>query len=238
MERLMLSLVLLLPCCHFPAFAATRAFGNVPMEVERPQPDSLQEYQILYNGRVWKNLYYRVAGDQFLFSSEFLPASLSVQGRTFDNIRLKYDLYQDEILMPFGPGRALQLNREMVEGFFITFQGKIYQFLRMPEDGSEGLKGYVRVLYSGESALYVKYTKKINRPGIENHPDIFYQITRVYLVRDHQVRLIARTGDLFNVFGEKRKLIRDFMKKNSIRLSVKEPESLIPVIRYCDSLKP
>jgi len=238
MERLILSLVFLLPCCHFPVFSATCAFGNAPIETERRQPDTLQAYQILYNGREWKNLYYRVAGDQFLFSTEFLPASLSVQGRTFGNIRLKYDLYQDEIIIPFGPGRALQLNREMVEGFFITFQGKTYQFLRMPEDGPEELKGYVRVLYPGESALYVKYKKKINRPGIENHPDIFYQITRIYLVRNDQVLLIARKGDLFKVFGEKRMLIHDFMKKNSIQLSVKEPESLIPVLRYFDSLKP
>lgn len=238
MERLIFSLVFLLTCCHFPAFSANCAFGNVPLATERPQPDTLQAYQILYNGREWKNLYYRVEGDQFLFSGEFLPASLSVQGRTFGNIRLKYDLYLDEILMPFGPGRALQLNREMVEGFIITFQGKTYQFLRIPEDGPEELKGYVRVLYPGESALYAKYKKKINRPGIENHPDIFYQITRIYLVRDDQVLPIVRKGDLFSVFGKKRTLVRDFIKKNSLRLSVKEPESLIPVLRYFDSLKP
>lgn len=236
MERLILSLAFLLSCCHFPAFSSTCAFDNVPMGAERPQTDTLQEYQILYNGREWKNLFYRVAGDQFLFSNNFLPASLSVQGRTFNNIRLKYDLYQDEIIIPFGPGKALQLNRELVEGFFITSQGKSYQFITMPEDGPEELKGYVRVLYSGKSALYVKYIKKINRPGIENHPDIFYQITRVYLVQDDLVRLIAGKGDLFNAFGEKRKLIRDFMKKNPMRISVKEPESLIPVIRFCDGL--
>jgi len=238
MKSCILSLILLLPCCHFPAFSATCAFGNGPGSAERPQPDTLQAYQILYNGRVWKNLYYRVEGDQFLFSGEFLPASLSIQGRTFGNIRLKYDLYQDEIIMPFGPGRALQLNREMVEGFCISFQGKTYQFLRIPEDGPEELKGYVRVLYPGESALYVKYTKKINRPGIENHPDIFYQIARIYLVQEDEVSLIASKGDLFKAFHEKKMLVRDYMKKNSIRISVKEPESLIPVLRYFDGLKP
>ncbi len=236
MKSLILSFVFLLPCNHFHASSATCVSGNGTYRTGGPQPDTLAAYQVLYNGREWKNLYYRVEGDQFLFSGEFLPASVAIQGRTFDNIRLRYDLYQDEVLMPFGPGRVLQLNKEMVERFAITFQGKNHHFIRMPEDGPEGLKGYVQVLYDGKSALYVKYIKKIDRPSVENKPDVFYLITRLYFEKDGQVRLIARKGDLFNALKERKTLIREFMKENSVRPSVKDPESFLPVIGFYDSL--
>ena len=39
------------------------------------------DIQLLYNGRAWRNLYYKIRGDQFLFSTEFLPGSVTVEGK-------------------------------------------------------------------------------------------------------------------------------------------------------------
>ena len=208
--------------------------GSTPVNLNNR--DTLKDNQILYNGRIWKNLYYMVQGDQFLFSTMFLPGSLTIRGKSFENISIMYDLYKDEILTPVSPGIMLQLNKEMVDSFSIIFQNKTYHFTRFPEDSLEGLKGYVNLLYRGKISLYIKYSKKIDRQKTEGENDKFYLITRIYLMKDNKVSLINGKSDLFKVFIEDKAQIKDFIKRNRLLVSKNEPESFIPVIKYYDSI--
>jgi hypothetical protein len=199
-------------------------------------PDTLYDNQILYNGRIWKDLYYRLEGDQFLTTGEFLPGSLTMNGRTFNNLDIRYDIYKDEILTPFDRGEILQLNKEMVDSFSFSFKNITWRFARIPEEGTEKLKGYVQVIYSGKSALYVKHTKKIDRPAVENKPDRFVLSSRIYFVKDSSEYLISNKRDLFKALGKDNEQVKDFIKKNKSVISFQRPESFIPVIRYHDSL--
>ena len=198
--------------------------------------DSIKENQVLYNGRLWRNIYYLVQDDQFLFSKEFLPGSLSVRGQTFTNIPLKYDLFADEILTPVDPGGILQLNKEMVDSFSISFQNKTYQFIKLQEDSLKGSQRYFNVLYKGRTGLYLKYTKKIGKLAVEGKYDKFYQLIRISFVKDNIVYPIRRKSDLLKVLIEDKALIKSFIKKNKLDITEKNPESFIPVIRYYDSL--
>ena len=72
--------------------------------------DTIRENQILYNGKVWRNLYTNVKGDQFLFANTYLPGSVSMNGKTFKDLNIKYDIYNDEIIIPKNNGLILQLN--------------------------------------------------------------------------------------------------------------------------------
>lgn len=200
------------------------------------QPDTFRENQILYNGRIWRNINYMVENDQFLFTATFLPGSLAINGKTFVNRSIKYDIYNDEILTPIEAGKILQLNKEMVDSFSVSFQNRTYHFVRLPENSPEGLKGYVHVLYKGETALYIKYVKKIDRPSVEHKRDKFYQINRVYFVKDTKAHLINNKKDLLGVLKGNKVQIRDFVRMNRLRISKTKPESFIPVIRYCDSI--
>jgi hypothetical protein len=177
-----------------------------------------------------------VEGNQFLFSGEFLPGTATMDGKKFTGISLKYDLYNDEILTPVSPGVILQLNKELVDSFSFVYLQKVYRFKRMPEDGAAGQQGYVRVIHDGETGLYVKLQKKINRPGQENKRDVFYQQSRVYLMKGREIYPISRKHDLYKALHEDKTALKEFIKVNKIMISEKEPESFVPVIRYYDSL--
>ena len=198
--------------------------------------DTIPENQILYNGRIWRSFNYGAEGNQFLFSGMFLPGSLTMRGKTFTDVGIKYDIYKDELLTPVNTGGILQLNKEMVDSFSILFKNKTYRFTRMPEDSSKVLQGYVNVVYKGKTSLFVKYNKKIERTAVEGKTDKFYQISRIYFVKDNIIHLITNTGDLFRVLNEYKTQIKDFIKKDQLEISKKEPESYIPVIRYYDSI--
>ena len=83
------------------------------------------DIQILYNGRAWRNLYYKIKGDQFLFSPEFLPGSVTIEGKTFSNLQLKYDIYNDELIIITDNGIILQLNKEMIDLFSMIFDNNL-----------------------------------------------------------------------------------------------------------------
>jgi hypothetical protein len=208
--------------------------GQFPIEINHQ--DTLRENQVLYNGRIWRNLYFLVQGDQFLFSKEFLPGSVSISGKTFTNIDLKYDIFKDEILTPSDTGGILQLNKELVDSFAFSFQYKIYRFIRIKDDSLKRTARYFNVLYKGKTALYEEYNKKIEKQAVEGMYDKFYQVSRVYFVKKNKFYMITRKNDLLKILDDEKEQINNFIKKSKLKVSEKTPESFIPVIRYYDCI--
>ena len=125
-----------------------------------------------------------VEEDQFLFSKEFLPGDVIMRGRTYSDVMILYDIFNDEILTPYKPVGILQLNREMVDSFSLLFRNKRYRFIKMNDNTNPDLKGYFNVLYSGKTTLYVKYSKKIEKLEAKGENNKFYQLTHIYLEKD------------------------------------------------------
>jgi hypothetical protein len=200
------------------------------------QEDPLKEDQILFNGKLWFNHYYHVRGDQFFLSKSYLPGSLTINGKFYKNIGIIYDIYNDEIIIKTNLGNLLQLNKEMVDSFTL-FSGNIKnRFINIREDSLLGVKGYVNVMYSGKSGLLVKYKKEIELQAVDDKYDLFFQTYKIYLVKDGIAHQINNKNDILNVLDEKKAQIKDFVKRNKIKVSKKDPQSFIPVIKYYDTL--
>lgn len=200
------------------------------------QQDTLIDNQNLFNGRIWRNLYSQFEGNQFLFSDEFLSGSLTINGKRFTDVLLKYDICNDEILTPADPGGILQLNKERVDSFSLLFQDRIYKFIKMQFDSVKGSKNYYNVLYKGKTALYLKFTKKIDKLTVGGENEKFYQFSRIYFIKNNVVFLINNKGDMIKALIDRKELIKSFIKKIRLSVSEKEPESFIPVIKYYENI--
>jgi hypothetical protein len=219
-----------------PGQISSLAFGD-SIPIKMIQQDPVRENQVLYNGKVWRNMFTNVRGDQFLFSKDYLPGSVTVNGKTFKNLNINYDIYNDEITTPKNNGAILQLNKEMVDSFSLVFEFKTFRFKNTDEDSIPGITGFVNVLYEGESALYVKYKKEIDLLAVDDKYDLFFQTHKIYFFKKGMVYQINGKSDLLKALEEDKARIKAFMKKNGIRVSKKEPGSFVPVIRYYDSLR-
>ena len=96
MNHLMRRIDILFFALFLSANSFSASYGNdkaIPLSLI--QGRDTVEIQILYNGRAWRNLYYKVKGDQFLFSNEFLSGTVTIDDRTFSNLNLRYDIYDD-----------------------------------------------------------------------------------------------------------------------------------------------
>ncbi len=199
--------------------------------------DTIKDNHILFNGRVWRNRYNRIMEDQFLYSKDFLQSSVTIGGKTFIEVPLRYDIYNDEISTPTNRGLIIQLNKEVIDSFSIYFQNSNHLFTKIQGDSLKELKGYVNVLYAGKSSLYVKYKKEIELLAVEKKYDRFFQTQKIYFVKDNIVNQISGKREFFKIIADNKKQVRAFIKKNGLSLTRKEPESFVPVIQYYDSLR-
>lgn len=219
---------------------ASGLFGSVTGKsvytINSSEQDTLKESQILYNGRLWRNQYYRIREDQFLFSKDFLPGSISISGKVFKNLEIRYDIYNDQIMIPTYHGTILQVNKEMVDSFSISFANTTYRFIRLNSDSIKGFTGYMNVLYKGKTALYVKFKKEIEFLAVERKYDMFYQTHRIFIVKNNIVYPVAGKVDLMKILKEDKVQIKLYIKKNKLLISKNRPESFIPVLGYFDSI--
>lgn len=199
------------------------------------QKDTIDR-QILYNGRVWRVLYKNVKGFEFLFTKDFLPGSVTIDGKTYNNLELKYDIYNDEILTANESGIILQLNKEMVEKFTLYYENKIFYFHNIRADSISNLQGYVNVIHDGKTAFYVKYKKDILLLADDNKNDIFSETFKTYLRKGNKIYPVGTKKDLTTALADKQPQVKAFIKKNKIQILKKMPGSFIPVLIYYDTL--
>lgn len=235
--KINISLIIIL----FTISSGTGLFGVNPGELinicsAMPEQDTVLERQLLYNGSVWTNGYHRIEGDQFLFSGFFIPGTISINGKAFKNVRMKYDIYSDEIISPVNSEVILQLNKEMVDSFTVSSGDKVYRFINIRNDTLKGFAGYVNLLYKGSSSFYVKYKKSITPSSTQKNDGSFIQNHMMYLVKDDLVHPVNGTRTLFRILNADKEQLRNFIKKNKLRISKKIPESYVPVIRFYDSI--
>jgi hypothetical protein len=197
--------------------------------------DTTKEDQILYNGKIWRNPYAQIRENQFLFSSDFLTGSVTIRGRVFDNVSLKYDIFKDELLTPSDPGGILQINKERVDSFSLIFENRKYLFVNL-RDSVFSATGYFNLMYKGQVAFYRKFIKKIDKLSVDGQSDRFYQFFRLYVQKDNELFPVNGKNDLIDIFKEQKLLIKTYLKKSGFDVSVKEPESFIPLIRYIESI--
>jgi hypothetical protein len=219
-----------------PGQISSSVFGY-SLTFEKIHQDPAGENQLLYNGKLWRNLFTNVRGDQFLFSNVYLPGSVTVNGKTYKKLNINYDIYNDEITIPKNNGAIIQLNKEMVDSFSLIFEFKTFRFKNTDADSLPGIRGYVNVLYDGESALYVKYKKEIDLLAVDDKYDLFFQTYKIYFIKKGIVYQLNGKKDLLKILQEDKTQLKAFMKKNGVKVSKKVPESFIPVIRYYDSLR-
>ena len=199
--------------------------------------DTPVEKQLLYNGKIWHNLYIRVNGDPFFLSGDFLSGNVFFNGREFRNLKIRYDICNDEVILYVNSQTIITLNKEMTNEFTIEFQKRLHHILNMGNDSASLLNGFVNVLYDGPTALFVKYIKKVDIQSLNRLNDEFYQQHRIYIRKDGAIVHVSGKRDLFKLLEDRKTEIRNYIKGNRFNLNVirKDPDSFIPVLQFYDS---
>jgi hypothetical protein len=210
---------------------------NRQIELLNSDKDSIPDRQLLINGRIWKSLYSGILGGEFLFSRNWLNGEVTINKVTFKNIPLKYDIYNDQLISMINPGTFVQLNKELIKGFVLSYENKKYVFENFGHESSNSLIEFGQTLYKGKISFILKHKKLIKILAVENKYDEFYEVQTMYLMKDGAYLRISGKNDLLNVLSDKSLQIKNFIRENKIKISKNDPYSFIPVIKFYDSLK-
>jgi hypothetical protein len=221
---------------QFPGAVTSGNICSAPAGYSYLSNEDSIENQILYNGRLWRNLYYRVVGNQFLFTDELLQGTVTIEGWLFENVLVKYDILEDELVARHPREVVGQLNKEKIDGFTIKFDNRVYDFLRIDDDSLNNPTGYVNVLLKGHVSLWIKYRKEVVMLGFEGRLDKFNQLQRIYLVKEGNAYPVKSKNDIIRLLSDRKQEINDFIRKNRLKITNKDPDSFIPVLKFYNEL--
>ena len=199
-------------------------------------PDTLDN-QILYNGKLWRNIYTKIKGDPFLFSDEFLTGTVTIGSKTFNQVDIKYDIYNDELITVSDKGFIIQVNKEIIDAFSFRWNEKDFIFRKMSSDSLKNTEGFVNVLAEGEVSLFVRYRKDITLLAVDNKYDQFNQVHRIYVTKNGEIRLVNSKKELLNLLNDRRQEIRSFIKSNNLNVARNNPESFRSVVEFYNDLQ-
>jgi hypothetical protein len=199
-------------------------------------PDTLDN-QILFNGKLWRNLYTRVKGDPFLFTDTFVPGTVTIGNKTFKKVDIKYDIYNDELIALSENGLILRLNKEVIEAFSFNWHERIYQFRKMGSDSLKNPNGFVNVLVDGDVSLLVKYKKEILYLAVDNRYDLFNQSHRIYVVKEGETFSVNSRKELLGLLNSRKQEIKSFINSKDLKVSKNNPDSFRSVIEYYNDLQ-
>lgn len=178
----------------------------------------------LFNGLRYKEAY-RTYGEKhkFYLTSNFLNGAITYDGQTYFDIQMKYDLYEDQIivnLISHSGNNILQLLDDKVEAFTINDHIFVKISDNQSMNSSEPLTGIFEVLYqSTDLFLYKKHKKNAKKHLTKAHVSYsFKSANQYYCYFNENYYQIKSKSDWIKVFPDRKKEIQSFYSKNKLLL--------------------
>jgi hypothetical protein len=227
--------MLLFLCINSYGSAAIEGYGSNPPVIAIE--DSIEK-QILFNGRLWKNQFTGIEGHQFLLSPFSLSGTVVIGNYKFDNVNLRYDILNDELLIQKDANIVVRMNREWISSFDIVFNGELLHFVNLETSSARKLKGYFHLSYDSGIKMYIRYSKDILSESFTNSYPRFNQKNTIFIFKNGEYHKINNMRALFSLLGDKeeQKAVKNFIRNENFRVTVKDPSSVRRVLEYYEKI--
>ncbi|MGK7393515.1 MAG: hypothetical protein ACNS62_03045 [Candidatus Cyclobacteriaceae bacterium M3_2C_046] len=192
--------------------------------------------------RTFNHAYEGVKGSPLLFEEWQKGDVTLVTGKLYENVDLKLDLYQNELISKSRTKQAIYLNRSQVDHFSIidpqTSQKHLYEKISFTNN-AKGLEPdqYLEVLFDNNQVKLLRYPQKIfvkaDYKGAYSAGrafDEFRYLDNFYLqLNDQSVHKIRSTRSLLKDLNDKG-LLKKFIKEND--LDTGQAEDLVVIMKY------
>jgi len=192
----------------------------------------------LYNGFVQNKYDPGIEGNAYLDDQNgWSTGSVDYDGETFEGVPMLYDLYTDQVVVLLdGNSLPYRLVKDKVKDFDLRRR----HFVRIP-DGEDGIMGgFYEELYGGKSQVVNKMEKKLtatnNTAGINRYFSPVDDYQRYYIKKGGKYYSISGLGSVLDVFNDKKKEIKKYIKDNRLRFNELRELNLVEIARYYDRL--
>ncbi len=191
----------------------------------------------LFNGIQYAQFPFSFADNAHPFFKDDKPGTASViyDNVLYENVQMQYDEVQDVVFMQ-DSSRRIQLLNQRVTAF--TLFGN--SFIRLVKDSANAVlvnTGFYNLLYSGSTRLLKKEEKMI-REDVSTGVIIRYieVMSHYYIDRNNTWYSIKSKNGLLDIFKDRKKDLRQFIKKNKLNYRKDRDNMLVKVTAYYDQL--
>jgi hypothetical protein len=217
----------------------------------------LNNYAFL-NGREYK-LYDIALGTSPLFASSFgLEGTIFVEGESFENVMLAYDIYKDKLIyitssQLFKDCNFIEINSAIVDSFFLKTEvsselhnivkKKQFHFIKVnfPKNiGNKMQNGYYEVAEIGEMKVYIQHKAiQISNQGAEAMQAGLYKYNHILnktLCINGTYYEINKKNKFLKLFPDKRKEINKMIKVFELRFNLLDKEQMVKILQFINSI--
>jgi hypothetical protein len=190
------------------------------------------------NGTVYLDPHTGARGHPFFLDGNWTSGSLVMDGRSYGQHSLKYDIYSGQLIYNFilesGPC-ALVLNKTGIDNF--TLDGHTFRRLNMiPGVVTPADAGYFEVITDGMAGFYIKWEKRYKQPTAQSPGEFVTHKDRYILNRGSFYRVNRRWG-LLRALGDRKKEIRAYIRERRLVIAPGHEEAVKEIVDYYNTLQ-
>jgi len=210
------------------------------MKAQNPQMspvsgDTAWYDQLLYSGVEWHPAMQMAAGNEFFLTSEALSGTVTIDGITFKDVRMKYDIFNDGIIVLWKTGSPIIIDSKKVDEFTVIYNGLPRRFVNLRET-YPGIRGFAEIMYQGTSSVLARHIKVVlKNPAGANYAE-FREETKYYLVLNGICSQVRNRSSFLDLMGEYEIPVRKFIRQKNLYLSNNSPQGFISAALFYDSL--
>ena len=194
--------------------------------------------QNLINGYQYINHYPKAKGHAYFGNNEFLPGRIIVNGKEYNNVYLKYDIYNQHILLKYknsyGGSNHLILHNHSIEEFEID--DKIFKKLQFPNTQTQ----FYQIIAENKITCLYSWAKKINTVSgtLESYYEYSDQSKKSYLVINGQLHNYKGNRSFLKLFSGNQKIkIKQYLNNRKIKLKKASDKTMKTLIDFCANLE-
>ncbi|HTK18602.1 MAG TPA: hypothetical protein VL442_03785 [Mucilaginibacter sp.] len=215
--------------------ADTSVYNAAVNNMIRHFDGTLQDGGRLYNGLLYHGYESSIRGNPFLDdNSSFTNGWVDYDGEVFENVPMTYDVYADQLIVHLDNDNSYGLVREKVQRFNIHNKDFI-----LINDGKLKM-GYYEQLYRGKIMVINRIEKKLlasfKSSGTERDFVPVQNFQEYYIKKNGNYYSVSSQGDVLSVLADKKKELKQFIKKNNIQFDKLKEYSLEQIAAYYDRL--
>lgn len=195
---------------------------------------------LLINGEYYQPKHRVANGHPWLFTAEWIPATLFIHGYTFDQQQVKYDIISDCIVLHGDLGNdkktAIVLNATLADSLHMLDTKFIRTSLLTP---CSLPKAYTAILWAGKDTLCAFFEKSYLATYYNKPPYGKYTQTRrtLWLIKDQKIYQVTSKRDFLQQYSQEKEAIRKFLRKAGITYNKATFEQIRRLMYFCEASK-
>lgn len=191
--------------------------------------------QLLYRGVEWRPRMTVAEGNEFFMADAWLDGTVTLHGLTFTGMKLRYDIFNDRLVILWKDIQALVVSSDEVDAFSIGYGASARRFINLRDD-YRGISGFAEVIYKGSSMVVARHIKVIGKNTSMSSYAQFRENTHYYLITGGNGLQIRNRGSFLNMLGVHEAEVKRYVRQNHILVGRSSPEGFGVAAEYYDSL--